>query len=139
EWSKLISKNINRCLKRSCDYMEAIRTTGANVVLHGIAPSNWDSRTAPFHTPLSVEDLLVPSETLVSFRNLDHFAIYRQYSPATLFQLTHGPKRDPGWDMAVVNAELKRVATEYQQSAYSSAYPYLPERVEAFIKADMGL
>src|SRR5207247_651188 len=41
EWSKLISKNINRCLKRSCDYMEAIRATGANVVLHGIAPSNW--------------------------------------------------------------------------------------------------
>lgn len=138
EWSKIITKHINRILKRSPDYMEAIRATGANVVLHGISPSNWESRTAPFHCPLGVEDLLVPSDTLVSFRNLDHFAIFRQYSPATLYELTHGPKRDPGWNMEMVNAELQMAATEYTKSAYSLAYQFMPEKIEEYIKQDIG-
>ena len=138
QWSKTITKHINRILKRSPDYMEAIRATGANVVLHGIAPSNWESRTAPFHCPLGVEDLLVPSDTLVSFRNLDHFAIFRQYSPATLYQLTHGPKRDPGWNMEMVNAQLEAAATEYTKSAYSLAYQFMPEKIEEYIKQDIG-
>lgn len=138
EWSKVVTKHINRCLKRSPDYMEALRATGANVVLHGIAPSNWESRTAPFHCPLGVEDLLVPSDTLVSFRNLDHFAIFRQYSPATLYALTHGPKRDPGWNMDMVKSALEWAFTEYSKSAYSLAYQFMPEKIEEYIKQDIG-
>jgi hypothetical protein len=138
EWSKIITKNLNRALKRSPDYMETLRATGANVVLHGIAPSNWESRTAPFHCPLGVEDLLVPSDTLVSFRNLDHFAIFRQYSPATLYELTHGPKRDPGWNMGMVRDALQWAGTEYSKNAYSLAYQFMPEKIEEYIKQDIG-
>ena len=138
EWSKIVTKHLNRALKRSPDYMETIRATGANTILHGLAPSNWESRTAPFHTPLMVDDLLIPSETLVSFRNLDHFAIFRQYSPAQLYQLTHGPKRDPGWDMPTVDAEIKIAAQEYQKSAYSVSYQFQPEKIEEYIKQDLG-
>ena len=138
EWSKIITRHINRCLKRSPDYMEYLRATGANTILHGIAPANWESRTAPYPCPLMVDDLLIPSETLVSFRNLDHFGIYRQYSPATLYELTHGPKRDPGWNMPIVDAEIKVAAQEYQKSAYSVAYQFQPEKIEEYIKQDLG-
>lgn len=138
EWGHIITRNINRCLKRAPQYMEYHRSMGANTVLHGIAPSNWASRTAPFPTPLMVDDLLVPSETLTSFENLDHFAIYRQSSPATVYQLTHGPKRDPGWNMPMVESELKAAANNYQKSAYSQAYQFQPEKVEEYIKQDLG-
>lgn len=136
EWSKIITRHLNRCLKRSPDYMESKRATGANVILHGIAPANWESRSAPIPCPLGVDDVLVPSETYVSFRNLDHFAIYRQYSPATLYQLTHGPKRDPGWKMEMVESELKAKANEYQQA--SSQHWLQPEKLEESFKQNIG-
>lgn len=138
EWGQIITRNLNRCLKRSPSFMEYIRAIGANTVLHGIAPANWQSRTMPFPQAIDVDSLLVPSETLVSFENLDHFAIYRQYSPATLYALTHGPKRDPGWNMTVVDAELKLSASEYRKSAYSLAGQFQPEKIEEYIKQDMG-
>jgi len=138
EWGHIITRNINRALKRAPQYMEYHRSMGANTVLHGIAPSNWASRTAPFPTPLMVDDLLVPSETLTSFENLDHFAVYRQSSPATLYQLTHGPKRDPGWNMTMVECELRAAASNYTKSAYSAAYQFQPEKVEEYIKQDLG-
>lgn len=136
EWSKIITRHLNRCLKRSPDYMESKRATGANVILHGIAPVNWESRSTPIPCPLGVDDVLVPSETYVSFRNLDHFAIYRQYSPATLYQLTHGPKRDPGWQMEMVESELKAKADEYQQ--VSSQHWLQPEKLEESFKENIG-
>lgn len=138
EWGSIITQHINKALKRSPDYFEYMRSQGANAILHGIAPSNWQSRTSPFLIPLMVDDLLVPSETLTSFRNLDHFAVYRQYSPAELYELTHGPKRDPGWNMPMVDGLLRAAAQEYQKSAYSVGYQYQPEKVEEYIKQDIG-
>lgn len=137
-WSKIITRNLNRALKRSPEYMEYHRSNGANAILHGIAPCNWESRTAPFPTPLMVDDLLTPSETLTSFTNLDHFAVYRQWSPAQLYKLTHGPKMDPGWDMPMVNALLTAAASEYSKNAYSIGYQFQPEKVEEYIKQDIG-
>lgn len=138
EWSHIITRNINRPLKRSPDYVEYHRATGANTVLHGIAPSNWKSKTAPTPCALGVDDVMVPSETLVDFSNLDHFAIFRQYSPASLYQLTHGPKRDPGWNMAYVNEQLKIAADTFVTSAYAQAYRFMPEKIEEMIKQDIG-
>lgn len=137
-WSKIITRNLNRVLKRSPDYMEYLRAAGANTILHGIAPANWKSRTAPFPCALGVDDLMVPSETRIDFSNLDHFAIFRQYSPSTLYGLTHGPKVDKGWQMEVVNRELKACAETYQKSAYSAAYQFQPEKIEELIKQDIG-
>ncbi len=138
EWSRIITKHINRCLKRCPLYMESLRAAGANVVLHGIAPANYSSKTAPTPRPLGVEDLLIPSDTLVSFENLDHFAIFRQWSPAQLYDMTHGPRCDPGWNMGMVTNELRTAANEYQKSAYSLAYQFQPEKIEEYIKQDLG-
>lgn len=138
EWSSIITQNINKPLKRSAEYLDYHRANGANAILHGIAPSNWQSRTSPFLIPLMVDDLLVPSETLTSFRNLDHFAVYRQYSPAELYELTHGPKVDKGWNMPMVDGLLKAAAQEYVKNAYSIGYQYQPEKVEEYIKQDIG-
>lgn len=137
-WSRIITQNINRILKRSPDYMEMLRATGANTILHGIAPSNWPSRTSPFARPLMVDDLLVPSETLLDFHNLDMFAVFRQYSPGELYELTHGPKRDRGWNMELVDEQIKIAASEYVKMAYSAAYQFMPEKTEEYIKQDIG-
>lgn len=137
-WSSIITKHINRILKNDIRYMEYLRGMGGTVMLHGIAPANWPSKTDPFIQQIDVEDLLVPSDTRVTFDNTDHFAIWRSWTPAQLYNLTHGPKVDKGWNLDAVNNEIKAKSQEAQKNAYSLAYQFQPEKIEEYIKGDMG-
>lgn len=137
-WSNIITKKLNRILKDSVDYMEYMRGMGGTTMLHGISPANWPSKTDPIIQQIDIDDLLVPSDTRVTLKNTDHFAIWRSWTPAELYNLTHGPKRDPGWNMTVVEAEIKAKAEDLQKGAYSMAYQFQPEKIEEAIKGDMG-
>lgn len=138
EWSHIITRNINRRLKRNKSMMEQIRATGANVMLYGIGPVNWSNRRCPIPSPIPVASLMIPSETGIDFENLEYFAVFREWTPAQLYQLTHGPKVDPGWNMEAVTAQLKYVGEQTQKQPNATAYQYMPERIEELIKQDMG-
>lgn len=138
DWASIITRNLNRPLKESAIYLETLQATTANIVLHGPAPAIWKNRSTVIPTPKGVETLLVPSDTLRSFENLEYFSLFNQFTPSQLYDLTHGPKVDPGWNMPMVNEQLKRVATEYHRNINSSAYQYMPEKIEEMIKQDKG-
>lgn len=140
EWGRIITREINRRMKRSLQYFEVLRSSFANVVLHGIAPSVWDTRQAWCPKAVGVEDVMIPSNTLLTMENLPFFAVYRQYTAYQLWQLTHGPKRDPGWNMEVVEAALKWVDKE-TQALSGGTWPevWSPEKMSERIKSDGGL
>lgn len=108
-WSKLITKQINKLMKRSAHYDECLKSTFAQVVLHGIGPSMWDK--TDYWTPKSmgIEDVLVPSNTLVGMTNLPYFAVYRRYTPFEMYRMTHGSKANAGWNMGLVNRLLQTI------------------------------
>lgn len=139
EWGRTITKNINRCMKKSQAYMDAIRSTGASVILHGIGPVVWDDRMKWCPSPIGVEDVLIPSGTRVGLDNLPHFAVYREYTQARLFRMTHGDKVDPGWNMRVVNQQLKRMKDD-DSTAHSPSYRELenPEKLVEMYKQNLG-
>lgn len=138
-WSTIITNKLNRILKSSPDYMEYMRGMGGTAVLHGIAPANYPSRTGPFIEQLDVGDLLIPSQTLVSFKDLDRFAICRQLTPSQLYELALKGKRNPGWNIPMVKAEIAAAAEEYFKGPYSiNSQYYQPEKVEEIIKGDVG-
>lgn len=139
EWGSIITRVINRCMKRSLHYYETLRSTFASVVLHGIGPVAWEDREKWCPDPLGVEDVLVPSNTLLTFKNLPFFAIYRQYTAEQLWRLTHGPRVDPAWNMPVVEAALKwadRQASKLSGSAWPEVWS--PEKMSERIKCDGG-
>lgn len=138
EWAHTITTEINRQLKRSRLQMEQSRAEGANALLHGIAPSTFRDRRHPIPTPIPVSSLMIPSETDIDFENLEYFAIFREWTPYQLYKMTHGPKVDKGWNMPAVSAQLKYMATQYQKEINSTAYQYMPERIEELIKQDGG-
>ena len=43
---------------------------------------------------------MIPSNTLLTMKNLPFFAIFRSYTAYELHRLTHGPKVDPAWQHA---------------------------------------
>ena len=138
EWSNTITKHINRLLKRSKPMMEQSRATGANVMLHGIGAVTWKDRRSPVPVPLPVSSLLIASETDIDFENLEWFSVFKEWTPTQLYDMTHGIKVDPGWNPAMVKDRLKYIAEQQLKQPNSTAYQYMPEKIEELIKQDKG-
>ncbi len=99
ERSDKLTKKINRRIKRSSHFYELGRSVIASNVLHGIGPSIWEDRQLWAGEPIGVEDVLVPGNTVLGFKNLPFFALFRRYTGMQLRQMTQGPKIDPGWQI----------------------------------------
>lgn len=139
ERSVIVTKEVNRVMKKSLEYYETMRSKFALLVMHGIAPAAWDNRDAWCPLAMGVEDLLIPSDTLLSFRNLPFFVKLRAFTAPELIKLTKGPKRDVGWNMRLVNACIKWV-DEQSSNLLGQNFPdiWSPEKMEERLKSDGG-
>jgi hypothetical protein len=140
KWGAVVSNEINRRMKRSPVYFENMRSKFALLVLHGIAPSCWENSYGWCPLSVGVEDVMIPSGTLLTMKNLPFFAIYRAYTAEELYRLTHGPKRDPGWQMDNVMDAIKWADAETARLS-GTTWPevWSPDKMEQRIKEDSGL
>lgn len=139
-YGSIFTRNINRPMKRSRFYFEGLRAKFAQLVLHGIGPSAWETSDAWCPDPMGIEDVLIPSNTLITMKNLPFFFLFRTYTAEELQRLTSGPKRDPAWQMDVVNVALKWAHEEASKLA-GTTWPevWAPEKMQERIKQDSGL
>lgn len=135
EWGIIVSKEINRVMKRSIQYFEQIRSKVALLILHGIGPSTWENRYSWRPRPLGVDDVLIPSGTYIGFENLPFFVLRRQFTAIELLKLTRKEKRDPGWKMNMVEAAITWCDSQAQQ-LMNNNFPdtWAPEKWEERIK-----
>lgn len=137
EWAKIITLELKRPMKRSKSYFELLRSQYAQTVLHGIGPAFWPDGNRWCPSAIGIEDILIPSETLLSMENLEYFALFRQWTPMELYKMTHGPNVDPGWNMPLVKSAL-----DWADSQLQKQLPYNdwlnPEKIEMRWKEDLG-
>lgn len=137
--SAIVTREINRIMKHSLDYYECFRSKFALDVLHGIGPAAWEDRDHWCPLPLGVEDLLVPADTRLGFRNLPFFVILRSLTAPELIRMTRGAIRDPAWNMPLVNECIRYVDKE-SMALLGQNYPevWSPEKLEERVKSDGG-
>lgn len=139
EWGNIFTRHANRLLKRNRRMVGQVRATGAQTMLYGVGPVNWTTRRGVVPTPLPMGSLMIPSETEIDdFDNLSYFAVFREWTPSMLYEMTHGPKVDPGWNMKLVQAQFDYLKDQLYKSPNSLAYQWMPERIEELIKQDKG-
>lgn len=137
DWSTTITKKLGKLMKQRRGYYETLRSTFATLVLNGIGPSIWDDRQGWVPRALSIDEVMIPSGTLISMENLQHFAVYRQYTPAQLYKATHGPKVDCGWNMKMADKAIEWAFEQAQgQTNYNTTW--FPEKVSEIFKSDSG-
>lgn len=107
KWSGVITKEINRVMKESTQYFEIIRSQIANTATHGIGPVHWCDDRYWKPRALSLNDLLIPSNTLLSLENLTHFAIFRSYTAPELQNMISRENVDPGWNIALAKKAIE--------------------------------
>lgn len=135
-----VTNLIGKTMKRSLPYFETKRSKIASNVLHGISPTVHEDSDCWAPRPLGVEDVYVPSNTLlydVATGRIPFFAIYRSFKSPDLIKLAKGPKPDPGWNQPLVDACLKWIDEQTLSMAGDQWTDYLsPEKWEERIKGD---
>jgi len=138
-WSQIVSGEMNKRMKRSMNYFETFRSKFALNVLHGIGPSVWRNKDAWCPDAIGIEDVGIPSNTLLTMENLPFFYIYRTYTAPELIRLTRGPNRDPAWNMELVNRCIEEIDKE-SIALMGNNFPeiWAPEKVSERVKGDGG-
>lgn len=139
EWSQIVTKEINKIMKRSIPYLECFRSKFALDVLHGIAPAGWRDSHCWAPDAMGVEDVLVPSNTLLTMKNLPFFAVYRSMTAPELIKLTCGNHVDPGWNKKLVRALVKWI-DDQSMALMGNNWPevWSPEKMQERVKGDGG-
>ena len=133
-WGNIITKEINRVMKRSRRYRDSIQSQVGNVVLHGIAPVTWHRDTDWCPTGRGVDEVLVPTNTLQSLENLTHFAVRVSYTVQDLVRFTQSD--ETGWNMPMVDSIVKFLASQDGASrtmGTTNTYDY-PEAAQEDVK-----
>ncbi len=130
--SMVVTKRINRILRDSMRYYEVLRGADANVVLHGRGPSMWDDPFAWCPRLLSVEDLKVPSNTLIDFSNLQYFAVYQEATAAELMRYVTRKRVDPGWNVPAVKRLVAELASRDLGSDQAAGIEFPEKLAEDF-------
>jgi hypothetical protein len=140
KFGTIVTAEANRVMKRSTAYFETMRSKFALNVLHGIGPAAWDNQYNWCPEALGIEDVMIPTGTLLSMKNLPFFAIHRAYTGLELLRLTKKEKRSAGWNMAAVNKALKWV-DDQTNSLQSQGWPevWSPEKMAEREKENSGL
>lgn len=136
--SQIVQREANRVLKESISYFETMRSKIGSLVLHGIAPAVWENEHVVCPRAIGIEDALIPSETLLGFENLPFFMLRRSFTAKELQIATCKAKRDPGWNMPLVNRCLEWVDNEMLTSSTNWKEVWSPEKWTERIKADNG-
>ena len=138
-FSNIVTEQMNRKMKRSMLYFETFRNKIAEDVIHGIAPTFW--RNGDFWCPNSaaIEDVGIPSNTLLTMENLPFFYIYRSFTVPELMKLVNRSNRDRAWNMPLVKSLMKQVDKD-TQALMNSNWPevWSPEKTAERIKGDGG-
>lgn len=138
-YAAIVSREMNRIMKRSLKYFEVMRSKFGMLALHGISPAVWENEDKWCPKSIGVEDALVPSNTLVGFDNLPLLVVYRSFTGYELAKLTAKRHRDPGWNMPLVKRAITWIDSQ-QTALMGSNWPeiWAPEKMAERIKGDGG-
>lgn len=140
DYNTIVTKEMNRIMKRSIPYFECFRSKFATDVLHGIAPAIFRDGEHWCPEPVGVDDVMVPANTVLTMNNLPFYAVYRPFTAMELIKMTSGPKVDPAWNMPLVKACLEWVDSQ-TLTLSGDRWPevWSPEKLAERQKSDGGI
>lgn len=137
---KVITREMNRIMKGSNAYRHSLKSQFANVAMHGAGTVVWPDRDSWRPVPFGLNDVLIPDKTYLDLSNLNHFAVYKEYTPWEFWKITRRGRQ--GWNMTAVNAIMAnlmdRVARGEEQRQDIDDRWRNPERINEEIKENSG-
>lgn len=139
-FSSIVAKEANAPYKESIDYFETMQAKFGSLVLHGVAPAVYENCDVVMPDAIGVEDALIPGRTILGFKNLPFFMLRKTFTANELKRMTRGSKRDPGWNMKLVQrCEEWLDSSMVQMAGDNWSDLWSPEKWEERAKEDVGI
>lgn len=134
-WSEIISKEMNRIMKRSEVYANTCDDQFGASVLHGVGPIVWPRDGSWCPKAKGPEDILVPMNTLRSLENLSYFAVQMTMTSKELVRLLAG-NTDGAWNKKLVRAIVESLGeqTKFNMGNIPFNQWQFPEKVAEYFK-----
>jgi hypothetical protein len=136
-WSKFITNEINERMMDSLEYFEQNQNTWASVVVHGPGPRIWYDKDEWCPTAVPIEDFVVPTDSEISTRNWEWFAVWHNYTPGELARKVFSGETVTGWKKEMVG----QILNEYRDDNYTNQeYDWVtqPEKIYEIWKQNLG-
>jgi len=137
DYGAIVTREMNRIMKRSLSYFECYRSKFALDILHGIGPSVWQNPDKWCPKSVGIDDVLIPGGTTLDMDDLPFYAIRHSWTAPQLIRKIRAPKVDPGWNIDLAEACLEWVDKETQYlmgSTYQDMWS--PEKLAERMKSD---
>ena len=122
-WSAIFTKNIHIPLQEGVSGRKnffLIKDRNASVCMHGIGAMMWSNPYIWRPRFVSMEDLLIPTETKCDFSNLRYFAVNLYLTIGELIEMAKGDKTKKGWNQDMVDQILDGQKDLYNESTPST-------------------
>jgi hypothetical protein len=138
-YGKIVTTAVNKIMKRNRVYFETFRSKFASLVLHGIGAAAWKDKESWCPDAIGIEDIGVPSNTLLTMQNIPFFYVYRSWTVGELKKMTKNRKAAiaQGWNMDLVDSLVEQVdkdATALMGSNLPEVWS--PEKLQERVKGD---
>lgn len=143
-YGQQFTKAINRLLKKKRTgkrHHYILRSRNASVALHGIGPLMWTNKNRLLPRFVPLEDLLIPTDTLLDFSNLSYFAVNLYLTPGELIRMACLGKADPGWNQPAIRNILKDLRSDQGVPFFApdvSDWDQRPEALAELYKQNSG-
>lgn len=125
---------------RQMDYFTVHFSKWKSVAAHGIGPMLWEDRYNWIPRTVAIEDLRIPTDVEVSFRNLEWFAVRVAYTPGELSRKAFAKAKSKfKWNTSAVASILENVK-ECNTTMAENNYDWqtCPEKFEELRKQNAG-
>jgi hypothetical protein len=143
DMSGFITETINELMKdgsRQMEYFMVHFSKWKAWASHGIAPMMWEDKYNWIPRTVAIEDLRIPTDTEVSFRNLVWFGVRISYTPGELSRKAFSKVKSKWkWNKKSVASILKNIEecnTTMAENNYS--WDTQPEKFEELRKQNAG-
>lgn len=137
EFSEIVTREINRRMKRNLQYFETYRSKFALDILHGIGPAVWPNGDKWNPRCVGIDDVFIPGGTELTMEDMPFFAIRQSWTVPQLIRMIRTPTRDPGWNVPLAEACISwadQQTAELMGTNYAELWS--PEKVQERIKSD---
>ncbi len=107
DWEATITEEINKILRESREYFELHRNRWNSVVLHGIGPMTWRHSEKWLPQFVALNDLRIPTDTTLDFKNLCWYAQRICYTPIELVKEVSKKSANNHWDKKAIGKILQ--------------------------------
>lgn len=139
DWEAKITEEINRPLRDSPEYFELHRNRWNSVVLHGVGPMTWRHSEKWLPQFVALDDLRIPTDTTLDFKNLPWYAHRIPYTVLELVGEVFNEKKNNHWDKKAVTEILKNYK-DIEVTDPQNSYTWdQPEKMADLVKQSGGL